>query len=64
MQPYISTTIYQYAAEKILKRTYFVFAILGVFLLPKVLYAAQECERVWSNYKRLYVNINKHSNFK
>ena len=42
-QAYISTTIYEDNAEKTLKKTYFVFAILDVCLLPKVLYAAQEC---------------------
>ena len=63
-QAYISTTIYQYTAENILEKTYFVFAILGMFLLPKVLYATQECKRVWPNYKRSYININKHSHIR
>ena len=56
--------MYQYTVEKELKRTYFVFTILGMFLLPKVLYTAKECKKVCSNYKRTYVNINKHSNIK
>ena len=42
----------------------FAFEILGMFLLPKVLYAAQENTRVWPNYKRSYVNIKKHSNIR
>ena len=54
----------QTITEKILKRTYFLFAILGVFLLLKVLHATRECKRMWKNYKRSYVNINKHSNMK
>ena len=49
---------------KKLKKTYFVFAVLYVFLLPKALCATQECKRLWQNYKRSYVNINKHSNVK
>ena len=35
-QAYISTTIYQDTAEILLKRTYFVFAILDMCLLPKM----------------------------
>ena len=50
-QPYIPTTIYQDTTEKILKRTSFAFAILGVFLLTKELYATQECKMLWPNYK-------------
>ena len=61
-QAYISATIYKYTAEKTPKRTYFLFTVLDILLLPKMLYAAQECKRVWPNYKRSYVNINKHSN--
>ena len=56
----ISTTIFQNITDKLVKITYFVFTIFFVFLLPKVLYAAQECKRMWKIYKRSYVNINKH----
>ena len=35
----ISTTIFQNVTEKLEKMTYFLLAILGVLLLPKVLYA-------------------------
>ena len=45
-QAYISITICPYTDENKLKRRHFVFAVLGVFLLPKVLYSAQECKRV------------------
>ena len=59
-----STTIFQNITDKLVKITYFVFTIFFVFLLPKVFYAAQECKRMWKNYKESYVNINKHSNIK
>lgn len=42
----------------------FAFAIFGECLLPKMLYATQECTRVLQNYERSYVNINKHYNIK
>ena len=55
----ISTTISQNIIDKLEKITYFVFTIFFVFLLPKVLDAAQECKRMWKIYKRSYVSINK-----
>ena len=32
--------------------------------MPKVLYAAQECKRVLANYRKSYLNTNKHSKIK
>ena len=63
-QAYISTKICEDTAKGILKKTYFLFTILGVCLPLKVLYTTQEYEKVCPNYERSYVNINKHSNIK
>ena len=45
-QAYIPTAIEQTITEKILKRTYFVLAILGVFVLSKLLYASYGCGKL------------------
>ena len=51
----INKHLFQLQSIKILpknpEKTYFVFAILGVCLLLKVLYDAQECKTLWSNYE-------------
>ena len=52
-QVFISTTIYQDTAEKILKRTYFsVFEILGLCLLLKVLKNLKGCGQIMKDHMK------------
>ena len=46
--------------KKILKRTYFVLANLGVLMLSKLLNPSCGYEKLLQKYSRLYVNINNH----